>query len=296
MISFPWSKSHYTLSLYIGINSVCAAMIEHSRSTNYPIKYLSIDYPSILNAEDNYQSLQTVLPTLLDHFDKELNFDYVPAQVALADTLVSSSVFELDQIPTKQSLKNELLAMRFQKDCHINMKNAAITSQVFQTRKQQALYAITAPDALISSIQAIFNNRQQNLCCIDKAIHYVFNHYYEQLSADAALLFNNDEYWTLIIWNSEKNVVYFRSKLHSNNDQLNSIADDVIRLLHTYQQNNQQSVRQLYIVETGYKGESINKVINHQAEITISPLNMVADNERLEIPINDLTLFMAEQR
>lgn len=284
------------LGIYIGINSASAVLIEQSRAGNCPVKYLKLDYPTSLNAEDNYQSLQANIEALLDHFSKELSFDYIPIQIALADSLVNSAVFELDQIPAKQSIKNELLAMRFQKDCHINMQNAAIASQTIKKSNQQALYAITAPDALVSLIQTTFKHRHQYLSCMDKTIHYLFNHYYEKLLAEAAMLFNSNEYWTLIIWDTQKNVVYFRSKLYGLNDQLTTIADDVLRLLHTYQQNDQQQVNQLYIIETGHSKSGITDIISRQGDITVSPLSQVAENEQLKIPDNDPALFVAEQR
>lgn len=295
MISFPWSKSRYLLGINIGIKSASAVLVEQNRGGNNPIKKLEIDYPASLKAEDNYQAVESILQSLLDYFNEELAFDYIPLQIAVADTLVSSAIFELEQMPKSQAMKNQLLAMRFQKDCHINMKNADISSQVIQNSKH-ALYAITAPAALVSSIQSTIKHRQQNLQCIDKAIHYVFNHYYDQLLADASMLFINDEYWTLIIWNSAKNVIYSRSKLHNANDQRVTIANDVLRLLHTYQQTDQQQIKQLYIVKTGHTDDGITEIIGDRGKLPISELSLINENKQLELPENELALFTAEPR
>ena len=295
MISFPWSKSRYLLGINIGIKSASAVLVEQNRGGNYPIKKLEINYPDSLKAEDNYQAIESILQSLLDYFNEELAFDYIPLQISVPDTLVSSAIFELEQMPKSQAMKNQLLAMRFQKDCHINMKNADISSQVIQNTKH-TLYAITAPAALVSSIQSTIKHRHQNLQCIDKAIHYVFNHFYDQLLADASMLFINDEYWTLIIWNSDKNVVYFRSKLHSTDDQLINTADDVIRLLHTYQQTDQQQIKQLYVVKSGHTNKGISEIIGVRANMVVSPLSLINENKQLELPENELALFTAESR
>ena len=296
MINLPWFNSRFMLSIYIGVKSASAVLLKQNNKGNYPTKQKKLDYLSSLDTKDNYQSLHTALESLLEHFDEELGSDFIPIQIALGDSLVSSAVFELDKIPAKHSMKNELLAMRFQKDCHIDMQNTVIASQIIVKNKQQALYAITAPDALISLIQSTIKNQEYNLHCIDKAIHYVFNHFYNMLMTDAALLFNNDEYWTLIIWDSDKNVVYFRSKLHSTHDEFTVIENDVLRLLHTYQQHDQQQIKQLYIVDARHDKQGRNKIVSSLEDFVITPLSRSNENKELELPDNDLALFVAEQR
>ena len=199
-------------------------------------------------------------------------------------------------MPKNVAMKKQLLAMRFQKDCHINTQNADIVSQVIQTNKRHALYGMTAPSALISLIKTTLKHRHQNLQRIDKAIHYVFNYYYDQLSADAAMLFINDEYWSLIIWDCAKNVVYFRSKLQSESDQVIAVADDVLRLLHTYQQTDQQNINQLYVVNAGYTNTGLSDIITVRGKITVSPLKLGMQTQKLEFPENELALFAAQQR
>lgn len=296
MINFSLFKSRYSLGIYIGINSASAILLKQNRTGNSPVKQHKINFSTRLNTEASYQHIQKSLESLLEYFNEELGYDYIPVQFSLADALVNSAIFELDQIPPKPAIKDQLITMRFQKDCHINMQNAAVSSQVIKQKKQQALYAITAPKDLVSLIQAVMQRKKLNLYCMDKAIHYIFNYYYEELSAEAAMLFHSNEYWTLIIWDSNKNVVYFRSKLHSENEAYSAIAEDVLRLLHTYQQHDQQQLKQLYIIESGASTDSLSETIRRREDIAVSPLSLLSENEQLQILPNDPALFTAEPR
>lgn len=296
MINLNWFKSQYRLGIYIGINGVSAALAEYGQTPIKWLKHIKIEYASSLNEANGYQSLQRALESVLDYFEEQLSRNYVPVQLALADTLVHSAVFEMDQIPVNKIMKNELLTMRFQKDCHINIKNTAIASQVMQDWEQKALYAIATPESLVSLIKMIFNQQYQCLHRVDKAIHYVFNYFYDDLVVDAAMLFCSDEYWTLIIWDSNKNVVYFRSRQSAQDEALNVVFGDVSRLLHTYQQNSQQQIKQLYIVDAGKIKSDFSKIAEHQFDVSVAPLSLNPVSDLSGIYVNESSLFVVGQR
>lgn len=296
MNKLPWNESRFCLGVYIGITSIHAVLLKKIKNERHVIKDFNEQYITKLKSDSDNKIVEQALNQLLDYFSRELESDYIDIQISLADTLVNSAVFDLDQVPKNQAMKDDLIAMRFKKECHIDTQKSLISSQLYKTNDHHVLYAIASPRSLIDSIEQCLSVKQLHAVYIDKAIHYVFNYYYQQLDSESAMLYSSGDYWTLVIWDNQKNAVYFRSKPVDTKSLKDTRAHDVLRLLQTYKQSHSQKINMLYLVNSTAEGNELDEVIRNNGEFNTKSLCYKPGKKESLAILDDPALYAAIKR
>lgn len=244
--------------MYINRHQVAGVLAEQNGGLINPVNsYLTEDSLDIFCAKNN-ENLKSCLGHVLDEFNMEFEGRYIPLQISLADPLVKSAVFDLDEIPVKSKARDQLIRWKFNKECHINMDQMSVALQPMKREQdRQQIYASTTSSNAIRTISDVCNQRGLVLNVLDASINYLFNYVYELVTGTASLLQLNQEYWVLMIWDKEKRIRYvrskwFRSKDMSRNEELKAILLDVERLLHSYSKANEDRPSMLYVEPSNY--------------------------------------------
>jgi 6-phosphogluconate dehydrogenase len=258
LINLSILKPKYCFGIYINRHQVAGILAEQNGDLIKPVNsYVAEDSQDIFNTKNN-EKLKSCLGHVLDEFGAQFKGQYIPLQISLADPLVKSAVFDLEEIPAQSKAREQLIRWKFNKERHIDMgqMSLALQSMISEQGKNQ-IYASTTSSNVIRVISEACEQRGFVLNVLDTAINYLFNDFYKSMSGSASLLQLNQKYWALMIWDKEKRIRYVRSKWFRSNDmtrneELKGILLDVERLLYSYSEVNEERPSMLYIEPSSY--------------------------------------------
>lgn len=265
-------RPKYCFGIYISCHQLVGVVAEQNDECINAVNVYRVEDTQDMFSEHNHEQLRNALIQVLDEFNTKYKGQYIPLQISLADPLVKSAVFDLEAMPTQAKARDQLVRRRFDKEHHIDMEQMSLTLQPMVSKQgKQQIYALTTGSSVIQIISDVCKQKQLMLNALDGSVNYLFNNYYESMVESAGLLQLNPEYWTLIAWDKEKHIRYVRSKWFCRNgvkrdEELKVILLDVERLLHSFNEVNEDSPSVLYIEPSIHDRQLLQEVLPQRLE------------------------------
>ncbi len=137
---------------------------------------------------------------------------FVPVQLALPDPLVSSAVFELDEVPSRHRERRALAAWRLARDHQREPDELVCTAQYLgQEGERHLLLALGIERRLREAVRAALREAGLQARVVDAGAAYRFNHARAALAPEAAWLVIEREYWSMMLWDAQRRPRYLRS-------------------------------------------------------------------------------------
>lgn len=273
-------ENDLSIGIAISRNSVCAAKIKEQdgKPNVIWIKQTTIDQP-LFEHDDihpNSDALSKALKTIVNSLDNRSS----PIHVALPDTVIKTSTFELDDLPksnkTLSSLAQWKMADNFGR---IDRELVCRTLSLGTDNGKHLLYAQAGYRYWIEHITSSFNACGIVPWTINSASHFRHNYLNSQGIAPASTMLSvDDDCWTLQLWDSDARIrltlTRLRRILQSRCDE-DFIINELVRVLRAWRVNHPDlTLDTLYL--DGSK-EIIGRLIEHPLDIFKKTIPMKLD-------------------
>jgi hypothetical protein len=165
--------------------------------------------------------------------------EFVSVHVALPDTAIRSTVFELDELPKSEDMRNALLRWRFAKewqrpedslDCRGFDLGGDCGKRLFFGQAGDRLWLECVRRALVQARIMPWS--------LNAAAAYRFNFFHDAVSdGGGALLSLDPDCWNLLLWDDKRRFRQVLTRLRENAgaaDEAASVADEVERAILAY--------------------------------------------------------------
>ncbi len=190
----------------------------------------------------------------------EFRARYAAVHVALPDTVLRSSVFELDELPRSTGLRQALMRWRFARQWQRSADSLDCRGAVLgQDGAAHLLYAQAGDSAWLACVRRALKRAGVVPWSLNAAAVYRFNHFHAELTrAAGALLALDPDNWSLLLWDAQGRVRQIVTRLRerqAGGDELQAIAAEAERAILAYvQAGSGRQVGRLYL--TGAPGEA----------------------------------------
>lgn len=133
---------------------------------------------------------------------------FTPIQIALPDPLFSIQRFDLDEIPNSKKTQNEYVHWNFSKQ--LNNEKLNCNSQLINS-SSTSLLGIALDNLWITQTLEIFKKINLQPTVINSSSSYLLsgNLTIKAKTHNKAIVVINDDYWTLILTDTDNNIIYF---------------------------------------------------------------------------------------
>lgn len=221
----------------IGRHHLCAVTIE-SRGNAWSIRNI--------HRHDLSVPLFTGVPTpaaagaldvALQALGEELQGQFALTHVALPDTVIRSSIFELDEIPKSRELQSELIRWRFAKDWQRPEDSLDCRGQgIGEAAGKHLLLAQAGDEAWTNCVKQALARAGLMPSSMNAAVVYRYNRFQHQFApTDGAMLSLDPDGWTLLYWDARHQPRRIATRLRAagDSDEISNLANDVVRAIHT---------------------------------------------------------------
>lgn len=221
----------------IGRHHLCAVTIEssgnawsirniHRHDLSAPL-FTGVPTPAVAGALD----------AALQGLGEELKAQFALTHVALPDTVIRSSIFELDEIPKTPELQSELIRWRFAKDWQRPEDSLDCRGQdIGSAAGKRLLLAQAGDQAWIDCVKQALARAGLMPSSITAALVYRYNRFQHQFApTDGAMLSLDPDGWTLLYWDAQQQLRRIATRLRAtgDSDEINNLAGDVARIIQT---------------------------------------------------------------
>lgn len=221
----------------IGRHHLCALTIEssgsawsirniHRHDLSVPI-FTGVPTPAAAGALD----------AALQALGEELKAQFTLTHVALPDTVIRSSIFELDEIPKTAELQSELIRWRFAKDWQRPEDSLDCRGQDIGSAAGKRLLLAQAGDlAWMDCVKQALARAGLMPSSMNAALTYRYNRFQHQFApTDGAMLSLDPDGWTLLYWDARNQLRRIATRLRAtdDSDEIDSLAGDVVRAIQT---------------------------------------------------------------
>lgn len=221
----------------IGRHHLCAVTIEssgnawsirniHRHDLSAPL-FTGVPTPAAAGALDG----------ALQALGEELKAQFALTHVALPDTVIRSSIFELDEMPKSAALQSELIRWRFAKDWQRPEDSLECRGQdIGSAAGKRLLLAQAGDQAWIDCVKQALARAGLMPSSMNAALTYRYNRFKHQFApTDGAMLSLDPDGWTLLHWNDCQQLRRIATRLRATDDfdDINSMAGDVVRAIQT---------------------------------------------------------------
>ncbi len=167
--------------------------------------------------------------------------EFAALSVALPDTVIRSSVFELDELPKSEGLRLALLRWRFAKEWQRPEESLDCRGEDLGTDGgKRLLFGQAADRAWLDCVRCALIDAAIAPWSLNAASAYRFNCFHDRFAgAGGALLSLDTHYWTLQLWDRPGRVRRVLTRLRKGDatgDEARGIADEVERSILAYAQ------------------------------------------------------------
>jgi len=229
-------SANSSVGIHIDVNTICAVH-RQSKGTGKFIWQYDLNTNENLFAGD-VNILGRLLGEVLLEVAKRIKNKFIPINIALPDPLLHQAIFELDEIPRGERLRNELLKLRFQRDYQLDTKDKIVSYQILgRTNGKNRIFAMAVKQDVISEIERVFVKSKQKPSVIDAFSLYMSNHLATCMGLESSVvLCVAPHYWTIQIWDQQEQIRLIQSGWCDMRDRQpdDGLFKDVERVLRSY--------------------------------------------------------------
>lgn len=214
----------------------------------------------------------------MDTLSKDLNGEFSLIHVAFPDTFIRNSIFELDEMPKNEKMRNELTKWRFAKDWQRSEGDLECRSQdMGQFEGKFHLFAQAGDRAWIDCVRQSLDFAKLKPSSMNSALVYRYNRFHNQFSpGHGAMLSLDPDCWTLLSWNGQfqfKRIVT-RLRVSGDGSDLEHLKEEVVRSIKTGAIGR---IDQLYVTASSQQTAVIKEGLSNIPGLTVSSLNAAAE-------------------
>lgn len=162
---------------------------------------------------DRCEKLKSDLDNLIEQADKKYRFHSVI--VLISDPLVKNLVMDKSSLPGKKSSQIKLMKARIEKEFQMNSDEYVLSIQDFVPKKKIAAFILSSE--LYELIDSVIRSRKKILREVALSYKYISNRIDKYLSKKpGVVLFMEETYWTIGVYNESRQLEYLRSKWTQN--------------------------------------------------------------------------------
>lgn len=260
-------RDHESVGFMIGRDYITSALIKKTKNQVNLLN--SGDYRYEYGHRDNSDAngWEHWLDVSLHKLNESLPDRYVQIHVSLADPFVNVINLDFDALPVKEAQVREIVAWRLKNEYGYGSDD--FVYQPFGSTSHGAhLLVVTIKDEWRTMLSVIKNRQDFTCWSIAPDIFRLFNIFYQEISpTSGALIHINDDYWTLLIWDSDAQVRSVLSHWRGETDVYGDIADEIERSIIAYVNSGEQrSVEKVYLLHGGMNSQfeaEINAKLHH---------------------------------
>ena len=166
---------------------------------------------------------------------------YAPVHVALPDSVLRSTVFELDQLPKKPQLRQSLLRWRFAREWQRSEDSIDCRgADLGRDGAHHLFFAQGGDSAWLACVRRALARAGIRPWSMNAAAVYRFNGFHDQITGAAgALLALDPDSWSLLLWDDKARLRQVLTRLResqASGDEAAAIADEAERAILAYVQ------------------------------------------------------------
>lgn len=234
-------------------NQVCAVMLDAAVGKHEVRAIHTQDLSVPLFAAQPTIETEAMLVDALFAVSGEFRDLFASVHVALPDTLIRSTVFELDELPKSAVMRESLLRWRFAKEWQLPEDSLDCHGFDLGEDLGKHLYLGQAGDRLwLACVRRALAKAGIVPWSLNAAAVSRFNYFHDAIvGSGGALLSLDPDCWNLQLWDAQGRVRQLHTRLRENlaaGDEAASIADEAERVILAYvQANTSRAVGKLYL-------------------------------------------------
>ncbi len=218
---------------------VCAVVLEAQGNSWGVRSFKSLDLPAPVFTGQPTAEAEAGLVAALDAVSGEFRKDYAAVHVALPDTVIRSTVFELDELPKTSALREALLRWRFAREWQRPEDSMECRGQDLGTESGKHLLLGQAGDRpWVGCVQRALVQAGITAWSLNAAACYRFNRFHDTLAGDGGALLSLDpDCWNLVLWDGAGRIRHVLTRLRDASavsDEMESIAAEAGRAVLAY--------------------------------------------------------------
>jgi len=174
---------------------------------------------------------------------KKINQQAYQLMVSIPDPLIVFRRFQVDTpIKGDKAIQSYIEWRIAQEQGEVDAGYVSNYQIMHQDNNHQQILAQALPRSVMMALQTLFEETNLLPHIVDSNARFVFNHYYAQLmfnQLSGAMVICQTDYWTLMIWEEQGYLNFFRSHWYTQKDtevtpQLSSIANTIEQTIKSY--------------------------------------------------------------
>ncbi|HEY6095570.1 MAG TPA: hypothetical protein VIU93_11525 [Gallionellaceae bacterium] len=217
----------------VGRRQLCAVTIE-SKGSGWSVRNIhrqDLAVPLFSGAPTT--AALGALDAALQAISRELDAQFALIHVALPDSVIRSSVFELDELPKAAAQRTDLMRWRFAQSWQRPEESLECRGQDLGNADGKRLLLAQAGDRAWSDcVKQALERAGQMPASMNAALAYRYNRFQHQFApAAGAMLSLDPDGWTLAYWDEVRRLRHITTRLRAgdSSDELGGLADDVVR-------------------------------------------------------------------
>jgi hypothetical protein len=220
----------------IGRDQVCAVVLDAKNQACEMRGINRHELPAPLFAGPPTPETESALAAALQSVGAELRAAFAAVHVALPDTVIRSTVFELDELPKTADLREALLRWRFSKEWQRPEDSLECRGLDLGADQGKRLFFGQAGDRpWIDCVRRALVRAEITPWSLNAAASYRFNRFHDAIAGgEGALLSLDPDCWNLLLWDEAGRVRRVVTRLRANataQDEMKLIADEAERAI-----------------------------------------------------------------
>lgn len=225
----------------IGRNQICAVVLGADADKHEVRAIHMLDAPGPLFSAQPTLATEARLAELLHAISDGFRDEFAAVHVALPDTVIRSTVLELDELPKNADMREALLRWRFAKEWQRPEDSLGCSGFDMGEDRGKRLFFGQAGDRLwLDCVRRALGQAGIVPWSLNAAATYRFNCFHDAIvRGEGALLSLDPDYWNLLLWDDAGRIRQVLTRLRvdlATEDEAASIADEVERSILAYLQ------------------------------------------------------------
>ncbi len=223
----------------IGRNQVCAVVLG-ANGGNHEVRAIHRQDLSVpLFAAQPAMATEAGLADALHAISDEFRGEFASVRVALPDTVIRSTVLDLDELPKKADMRRALLRWRFAKEWQRPEDSLDCCGfDLGEDHGKRLFFGQGGDRPWLDCVRRALTQAGIMPWSLNAAAAYRFNYFHDAIvGGEGALLSLDPDCWNLLLWDDKGRVRQVLTRLRKNlaaEDEAAAIADEVERAILAY--------------------------------------------------------------
>lgn len=272
-------NSRKAAGLYLGRTGMCAVVMARGKSGWEELSARTAVLAGPLFEGDPTPAIASGLAQALRAVGTDFIGGFVPLRVMLPDSAVRYATFELDAIPPREKVRQELLRWRFSRDMQrIEDSIACVGQPIGAHRGKRLLFSQAMDRNWVDCLRGAFKEAGLTPWVLNAAAAYRHNLHYESFAPTGGVLVTIDpDSWGFQLWDAEKRLRYVRSRWRVPAMDYELIADEVEHGVRAHSQiADGYRIERLYIAGVPEEVQELRQALDRRLHQSISCLEASA--------------------